>query len=198
MLKLPTKTYFDDETHTYYFGGVERPSVTEICRPISFQRLNEVPKIIVQRAAERGTKCHELAEQYWIMGDLSGVEIEGELVPYMRQFMLWAKTYKPKPLYTELRLYSEEFCGTTDLICELDGKPIIVDYKFTSSADKKSLSVQLEGYKRLCDLNGVEIADTYYLHIRKDGYTFKAIERNAEWFDVLLKHNKFMRGEYNG
>ena len=188
--------YYDEETHTYYVNGIERPTVTEICSPISFEKINALQKSLLDIARIRGTRCHELAEEYLLNnGEIDIDEIETDYIPYMQQFALWVKTYSPKVIYTEFKLFSEEFCGTTDLICEIDGKTIIVDYKFTSTADKKSLSVQLEGYYRLCQNQGIKIDDTYYLHIKKDGFTFKPISRNCEWFDILLKHNQFMQQE---
>lgn len=192
------KTYYDEENHKYYVDGVEKPSVTEIANPISAERLNALQMALVERARERGRRCHELFEQYLLLGELDAEEIEAEYFPYVKQFVLWAKAYRPKVLYTEKKLYSQDFCGTADLICEIDGKLIIVDYKVTSAIDKKSLSVQLEGYYRLCKKLGIEISDCYFLHIKKDAYVFKPIQRDAEWFDILIAHNKKMRGKYNG
>lgn len=187
---------FDPETHTYYVNEVAVPSVTEIAKPISFERLDALQKMLLDRARARGIRCHELAEEYLLTGDVTDVEMEYQ--EYINQFILWARTYRPKVLFTEKVMYSDEFCGTTDLICVIDGKVILVDYKFTSVADKKSLSVQLEGYKRLCKLYGIEVDDFYYLHIKKDGYVFKPVKLDPEWFDLLLAHNKKMKEKYNG
>ena len=192
------KTYYDPEEHKYYVNGEEKPSVTEIASPISFERLDALQKALVERAKERGKRCHELAEEFWLTGELDPEEIENDFFPYMQQFILWAKTYRPKVLYTEKQLFSEVFCGTADLIAELDGKIILVDYKFTSQLDTKSLSVQLEGYKKLCGLYGIKIDKCYALHIKKGSYIFKEIEPNSEWFEILLKHNKFMRRKNGG
>lgn len=192
------KTYYDEENHKYYVDDVEKPSVTEIANPISFERLNAIQKVMLERARERGKRCHELAEEYLLLGEIDTDEIELEYFPYIKQFVLWAKTYRPKVLYTEKKLFGQEFCGTLDLLCEIDGKVMIVDYKFTSSADKRSLSVQLEGYDRLARANGIHIDESWYLHIKKDGYVFKPIKKDSEWFDILLAHNKKMRGKYNG
>ena len=190
--------YYDDETHKYYVGDVEKPSVTEIANPISFERLSALQKVLVEKAKQRGKRCHELFEQYLLLGELDAEEIEVEYFPYVQQFVLWEKAYRPKVLFTEKKLYGEDFCGTADLICEIDGKLIIVDYKVTSAIDKKSLSVQLEGYYRLCNKLGLEIDECYFLHIKKDSYVFKPIKRDVEWFDMLLFHNKKMRGKYDG
>lgn len=192
------KTYYDEENHKYYVDDVEKPSVTEIANPISFERLNAIQKVMLERARERGRRCHELAEEYLLLGELDPNEIELEYFPYIKQFVLWAKAYRPKVLYTEKRLFGKDFCGTLDLLCVIDGKVINVDYKFTSAIDKKSLSVQLEGYDRLARANGIHIDESWFLHIKKDSYVFKPIKKDGEWFDLLLAHNKKMKGKYNG
>ena len=189
---------YDEINHEYYRNGKKLPNVTEICEPISFERLNALQKAMLERAKHRGTRCHELAEEYLLMGDIDIYQIETEYLPYIQQFVLWVKTYKPKVLFTEKRLFSDLFAGTLDLICEIDGKKIIVDYKFTSSIDKKSLSVQLEGYSRLAKTNNIEIDECWFLHIKKDGFVFKPIKKDSDWFDILLKHNQKLKEKYNG
>lgn len=189
---------YDEENHKYYVNGEEKPSVTDIASPISFERLDNLQKVLLERARARGSRCHELFEEYLLAGELDEEEIENDYFHYIEQFILWARTYRPKVLYTEKHLFSEEFCGTCDLICVIDNKVLLIDYKTTSVVDKKSLSVQLEGYYRLCQKYGIEIDDTYYLHIKKDGYVFKPIIRDAEWFDILLRHNQKMKEKYNG
>ena len=189
---------YDEINHKYYRNGKELPGVTEICNPISFERLDALQKALVEKAKQRGSRCHELAEEYLLVGELDIDEIETEYIPYVQQFVLWAKTYKPKVLYTEKKLFCDLFAGTLDLICEIDGKTIIVDYKFTSAIDKKSLSVQLDGYNRLANINGISVDECWFLHIKKDGYVFKPITKDSEWFDLLLKHNQKMRGKYSG
>ena len=190
--------YYDEENHKYYVDDVEKPGVTEIANPISAERLNALQMALVERAKERGRRCHELAEEYLLLGELNIDEIEAEYFPYIQQFVLWVKTYRPKVLFTERRLFGKDFCGTLDLLCEIDGKVINVDYKFTSAIDKKSLSVQLEGYYRLAKENNIHVDESWFLHIKKDGFVFKPITKDSEWFDILLAHNKKMRGKYNG
>lgn len=192
------KEYFDEEQHKYFVNGIEVPSVTEIAEPISFNRLNNLPNHVLERARIRGSKVHELAEEYLLTGEIDWSEIEPEFAGYLEQFILWVKTYRPKVLYAEYRMFCSNFAGTCDLICEIDKKTVLVDYKTTSAVDKKSLSVQLEGYKRLCKLHNIKIDECYYLHLKKDGYVFKPIETNPRWFDILLEHNKFMKEKLNG
>lgn len=196
---MKTTNRYDDEKHEYWVDGERKPSLTEICEPISFRRLDELQKSMMEQARQRGSRCHELFEEYLLMGELDEEDgIEADYVSFVQQFIIWAKTYRPKVLYTEKHLFGKDFCGTCDLICKIDGKVLLVDYKTTSVADKKSLSVQLEGYYRLCTENAIHIDECWYLHIKKDSWVFKPIKRDAEWFDILLRHNQKMKEKYNG
>lgn len=192
------ETFYDEEKHLYYVDGVARPSVTEICSPISAQRLNALNESILNKARKRGSECHALFADYWLSGDIDREDVPLEYVPYINQFLMWARTYKPEPIFVERQLFSYDFCGTCDFICKIDGKTLLIDYKCTAVADKKSLSCQLEGYSRLCKQYGIDIDECWYLHIKKDGYVFKPVKTNARWFDILLEHNKFMREKYDG
>ena len=187
------ETYYDEENHAYFVDGVQKPSVTDIASPISFERFDALQKALLERAKQRGSRCHEIVEEYLITDDIDWESVESDYQPYIEQFVLWRRTYRPKVLYTEKRLFGDEFCGTCDLLCVIDGKVTLVDYKFTATADKKSLAVQLEGYKRLLALYGIAVDECCYLHIKKDGFVFKPIETDGEWFDLLLKHNKKMK-----
>jgi ATP-dependent exoDNAse (exonuclease V) beta subunit len=185
--------YYDEERHEYFVDGIQKPSVTDIASPISFERLDALQKALVERARLRASRCHEIVEEYLITDEIDWESVESDYRPYIEQFVLWRRTYRPKVLFTEKRLFSDEFCGTCDLLCVIDGKVVLVDYKFTATADKKSLAVQLEGYKRLLAKYGINVDECYYLHIKKDGFVFKPIETDSEWFDLLLRHNKKMK-----
>lgn len=193
-------TYFNEETHKYYIDDIEYPSVTEICDPISFQRLDELSKTLLNRARARGTEVHEMCEQYALTEEISDDMEESEYAPYIANFIEWFRTYQVEVLFTEKRLYSTKlgYCGTCDLLCKIDGKLTLVDYKATSAIDKKSLSVQLVGYKKLLKEYGYDVEETMVLHLKKDGYVYKPITLDEEWFEILLRHNQKMRGKYNG
>ena len=103
-------------------------------------------------------------------------------------------------IYAEKSLFSAKlgYCGTCDLLCEIDNKLTLVDYKATSAIDKKSLSVQLVGYKRLLAEYGFQTQAEMVLHLKKDGYVYKPITLDQEWFDILLRHNQKLKEKYNG
>lgn len=184
---------YDEENHKYYVDGEEKPSVTEIANPISFERLNALQETLLERARARGSRCHELFEEYLLIGDIDIDEIETDYIPYVQQFVLWCKTYRPKVIYTEKKLFGDEFCGTADCLAKIDNEMVLIDYKTTSALDVKSLSVQLAGYKILVEkTTDLKVDKCMVLHLKKDSYSYREITPNYEWFDILLKHNKFM------
>ena len=188
---------FDEEKHEYSIDGKIIPSVTDICSPISSDRFNSIPQQILERARNRGSLVHELCEEYLLTGDIEVEELDPEVLNYIYSFVEWYKTYRPKILYTELQIFSEEFCGTLDLVAEIDNKILLIDYKTTSVIDKKSLSVQLCGYKKLCEIKNIHIDECWVLQLKQDGFVFKPIKVNEKWFDILLEHNKFMKEKYD-
>ena len=53
--------FFDEEQHKYFVNDVEVPSVTEIAETISFKRLNDLTRHILERASRSGSHAHALA-----------------------------------------------------------------------------------------------------------------------------------------
>lgn len=194
-MEIPNGKFFNEETHEYFIDGVKYPSVTDIAKPISFERLDALQKSMLERARMRGTIVHELCEEYLLCGEIDESAIDSEILPYMASFVEWARTYKPKVIFTEKRLFSANmgYCGCLDLLCKIDGKIVLIDYKATSAIDKKSLSVQLAGYEQLLyHCLGIKVDEFMVLHLKKNAYTYKAIKPNFEWFSLLKVHNMYM------
>ena len=151
---------FDEATHTYTLDGVVIPSVTEICAPITCGKYPPVG--VVQQAAARGTRVHELCALYDM--DALPDEIEAGLVGYVKAWAAFCRDYKPVWTHIELPLYGSPdtglpFAGTLDRIGEIDGLTRVVDIKTTASLDrpaKVALCEQITGYEWLTDLNGFE------------------------------------------
>ena len=153
---------FDEGTHTYTLDGVVIPSVTEICAPITCGKYPPVG--VVQQAAARGTRGHELCALYDM--DALPDEIETELVGYVKAWAAFCRDYKPVWTHIELPLYGIldtglPFAGTLDRIGEIDGITRVVDIKTTASLDrpaKVSLCEQITGYEWLADLNDIDVS----------------------------------------
>ena len=119
---------FDEATHTYTLDGVVIPSVTEICAPITCGKYPPVG--VVQQAAARGTRVHELCALYDM--DALPDEIEAGLVGYVKAWAAFCRDYKPVWTHIEFPLYGEidpgqPFAGTIDRIGEIDGRTRVVD-----------------------------------------------------------------------
>ena len=201
---------FDEATHTYTLDGVVIPSVTEICAPITCGKYPPVG--VVQQAAARGTRVHELCALYDM--DALPDEIESELVGYVKAWAAFCRDYKPVWKHIELPLYGSPdtglpFAGTLDRIGEVDGRTRVVDIKTTASLDrpaKVALCEQITGYEWLADLNKIDVSygagmgvqlfadGNYRVHLIA-GIAQKYDFRRVTMFFELRKLHKITKGK---
>ena len=159
---------FRDEDHTYTLNGLEIPSVTTLMKPLSAEAYKTVDPDTLNKAARRGTAVHNALENYAKFGI---EDIDPDLRCYFDAFLNWWELRKPEPIATEHRLYHKimRYAGTADLICLIDGKVTLVDYKTSSQVNTKMCAVQLEGYDRALESHGIEIENRLILHLSKNG-----------------------------
>lgn len=183
---------FDETTHTYTLDGVVIPSVTEICAPITCGKYPPVG--VVQQAAARGTRVHELCALYDM--DALPDEIEAGLVGYVKAWAAFCRDYKPVWTHIEFPLYGEidsgqPFAGTLDRIGKIDGLTRIVDIKTTASLDrpaKVALCEQITGYEWLADLNDIDVFDGAGMGVQlfaSGNYRVHLIASIAQKYDFL-------------
>ncbi len=170
------------------------------------------PVGVVQQAAARGTRVHELCALYDM--DALPDEIEAGLVGYVKAWAAFCRDYKPAWTHIEFPLYGEidpgqPFAGTLDRIGEIDGRTRVVDIKTTASLDrpaKVALCTQIGGYEWLSGLNDIDVSygagmgvqlfanGNYRVHLtakieRKYGFG------SAELFYSLRKLYKITKGK---
>lgn len=168
---------FDEKTHVYTYGGRSVPSVTQIMNPLSAKVYGDIPADVLARAAERGTQVHKAIEVFVQTGIK---DIEAEYAGYLDGFERWWKQYSPKAILTEQKFVNPilGYAGTADLVCNIDDRLVIVDYKTSAVLNEMLVGVQLEAYRRgisrVADIDGVAA-----LHLRKDG-TFAYVEMPEE------------------
>ena len=98
-------------------------------------------EFIVKKAAEEGTQVHEMVEEYLNDKELNFLSPSGNPMydPKVWQgflrFVEWWEKYNPVLLETEVHLFSDKLkvAGTCDLVCEIDGKVWIIDFKFSNN-----------------------------------------------------------------
>ena len=108
---------------------------------------------IVKKAAEEGTQVHELAEEYLNGAELNFLDERGrpqynpDVWQMFLRFVDFWETYNPKLIESEVHLFSDELkvAGTCDMLCEIDGKLWLIDYK-TSNHVQTTYELQTAVY----------------------------------------------------
>lgn len=188
---------FDESNHSYKLNGYLLPSVTQIMKPLSSVEYKDVDNDVLMKAAERGTAVHEAIE-YKIKYDFDDCPAQYE--EYYNAFLKFAQDYSPKWINSEMRIYHRQlmYAGTVDLICEIDGEKVIVDFKTSSKINHMLTGVQLEAYAQALNSAGIDIDYKAILHLRKDGkYSFERYEKNdsESWncFGALLTVEQYIK-----
>ena len=180
---------FEERTHTYKLEGVKIPSVTTLMEPLASKVYGPIDKATIAQAANKGTIVHDAIENYLEFGvDDIPVEYRG----YMDSFHGWMEMSKPEIIATERKVYHKLFryAGRTDLLCMIGGRLTLVDYKTSYQEQPLLHNIQLEGYARAWDSQGVEIEDRLILHLKKDGkYMAHHYPKSAENFEVMKSLN---------
>lgn len=176
---------FEEEGHIYRLNGREVPSVTTLMKPLSGSFYSTVDPAVLDKAARKGTAVHNANENYVLYGI---EDICPAYAGYFNAFKDWWHDVKPVPIGTEIRVYHKilGYAGTADLLCMIDGKVTLVDYKTSAQVSKMLYSVQLEGYDRAFESHGIKIDRRIILHLTKNG-TYKVVpfRRSAKCWSVL-------------
>ncbi len=156
---------FDKEKHTYHIGDRQLQGITGLIgRHLFKDKYSDIPKEILDRAAEYGTLVHDELEDFINSGEM-GISNE---------FTVFFKTYYPKikgkTLYAEYLVSDEKHFATKIDLVELDGESVeLTDYKTTYALDKDYLSWQLSICAYLFELQtGVKVTKLKALHLRGD------------------------------
>lgn len=167
---------FDPAAHTYTVNGVKLPSVTEICRFLSYDRKSDKPWL-AQQAADRGRRVHE----YTVLLDY-GEEpesMEPDCAGYVAAYRRFLRDYQPQWQGIETVLGSNYvgFAGTCDRYGEIDGRRVVLDIKTGSSVNKAVVKSQLDGYWALLSATkDFQAEDCLCLLLRRDGtYTLEDV-----------------------
>lgn len=169
---------FIPETHTYLYEGVILPSVTGIIDK-KFNDYADVPKDVLNRAAERGTKVHKQIENFC----KSGVD-DGSTA--IRHFKFLQNQYGFEVLDNELPvvIFKGEIpvaCGRLDMTIEMNGTVGIADIKTCSALNKSKIAYQLNMYRLgLMQSYGVQAEFLKIIHIRDSVRKFIDMPINEE------------------
>lgn len=175
---------FDEDGHIYRLNGLVIPSVTTLMKPLSDDFYRTVDPEVLNRAAKRGTAIHNAVENFTEFGIR---DIAPQYAGYFESFLRWWELRKPEPLAMEHKVYHKilRYAGTADLLCIIDGRLTLVDYKSSAQVNTKLCAVQLEGYDRAFESHGVKVDDRMILHLSKSAYQEVLFQRSSKCWSVL-------------
>lgn len=143
---------FLEEPHLYLKDGVLVKSVTQILQLIFPDKYKGIDKKILNKKAQFGTTGHSIIE-YLDVTNLNSAEksilnIDNkDLQICIREYLRLVKKHHIEPLIHEkIVSYKYSYCGTLDLIANVNGIKSLCDIKFTAELDKEYLSWQLGMY----------------------------------------------------
>ena len=183
---------FLEKEHIYLKDGMIIPSVSEILHFIFPDKYKNVPKNILNKKANYGTKVHEAIEKLEKDGQLD----IGQLNIYQKiaidQYIKLKNTFDIKVLEQEQIIsYEYEYCGRFDMIAIVDGKQGLCDIKTTSILDTEYLSWQLSYYELAY---GKKFEELYAIWLpKKDLGRIVIIERKSkkELLDKIREFKKY-------
>lgn len=161
---------FDAASHTYTLDGAALPSVTAICRYLSYDLKSDKPWL-AQAAAERGSRVHEACA---LLDYGEEPEERAELRGYLTAYRRFLQDYRPEWEGVEYRTANAGLglAGTVDRFGTFyDGVPCILDIKTGAKLHRAPITAQLTGYSRLLAVDRVQFhaARLYALRLEKSG-----------------------------
>ena len=185
------KITFYAENHQYYIDGVEVPSVTTVCRFLSYDQKSDKPWL-ARVAADRGTRVHEACA---MIDYGEEPEEDFETAGYLKAYRRFLNDYRPD--WEGIEYIAGDtilgVAGTVDRFGTLyDGRSCILDIKTGAQLHDAPLRGQLTGYRRLLAIDRSFYPDFLYaLQLSKDGtYQLREVRQDDELLDACLFINK--------
>lgn len=201
----------------YYANGVWYASVTSFVdksRPTPVHLLDWYKKNskqetdqILRDTSSYGTKFHDMAEEFMQCGILAPPK-NSRLARHLASLAQFAYDYDVEPLYTEIRLrydadenFGVNLAGTCDLLCKMNGKLSIVDYKTGNITDKHKYQIMCYAMayaqKTGIDKNDIELYNFRPKDWRKNPtYELKRWSIDGSDWEILDAMSKLFIFEY--
>lgn len=153
ILTIPGGT-FDDAAHIYRDEkGQFVPSLTQILGLCGFYDYSMVPRDVMEKAAERGTLVHSIAEMHARYGCIDETWVTDEVKPYVDAYLKFiAETgFTPDPDVTEqpmiANFHGMKFGVKPDVIGKRNGSkhPTVMEIKTVATAQPTTWAIQTVG-----------------------------------------------------
>lgn len=148
------------------------------------------------KAANRGTEVHALAEQL-VKGE--EVEVPGELAGYVDAYVRFLDEWKPEPVLVEAPVGNRRWnlAGTLDLVALLpNGEVALMDVK-TSKGVYPEVALQLAAYANAefymqdgteHPMSTLDITAGYVIHVRDGSYSVLPVDISADGPWKVMQH----------
>ena len=166
---MPHLIQLFEDSHRYTVDGEEVPSVSELTRFISREVYSDVRQDAMDNAASRGTRIHKAAEA---LDKFGSVEIEDELIGYLKAYIAFLKEHKPEWQKIEWAVSNGLlYAGTLDRYGTMEDKHVIVDIKSTGriSQPHKVLYTAAQNLYRMAVQPDNPVDAIYILQLKSDG-----------------------------
>jgi hypothetical protein len=184
-----SRLHFVESTHEYFYRGKRLPSVTEIVRTAGVAAdYSNVPRNILQRAAQIGKRVHRAIELYHSEGslltsdDLSAANYLDGYTEFIRSGV-FQYSLGELSLCCECHLYA----GTVDLVGFINGRNAVIDVKTTNKLHVDAVELQLAAYSHLVEVHCGFKSDRFVLKLEKRGEPrLIPMEDEAAWSRFAL------------
>lgn len=169
---------FDEATHTYRFGGVVVPSVTQVLRPL--MNLDHVDADLLRRASAFGTAVHRACELH-DLDQLDESALDPALAPYLEGWRKFCRDYGCAWEAIETRVYHPtlRYAGTLDRCGLVGGNLAYVDIK-SGTALYPTVGPQLAAYAA-ADCGNPGARKRYAVRLFEGGYELKEYTSPLDW-----------------
>lgn len=186
---------FDKENHIYTLNGNKVPSVTQILSEVFPNKYSGIPLEILNKKAQYGTELHkyiEIIEKRKPKKPLSYIKKYYKPNIYqeesIKQYLKIKEKNNIEVLENEkMVFYKLYYCGTLDMLANVNGKLSIIDIKTTAELDELYVSYQNSLYEMA---NG-KVEELYCLWLPKGhlGKLVKVKRIDNELLKIIIGEN---------
>jgi hypothetical protein len=162
---------FIEETHTYWAGNTNYPSVTTILQEAGLTNKN---RFYDDFSRTRGVYVHKAIELY-NKGELAEDDLDERLSPYLMAWKNFKENSNIEIIESEKMLFNDlyKYAGRLDIVCQINREDSIIDLK--SGQVDAVTALQLAGYAMALS------PDSYY-SIRRYGLSLRGGKASIEPF----------------